>query len=359
MSWTKENRQDLVNHIAYIVDASGSMSGLRRDVISVMKQKVKDLLDLNKKHDTRTTITFATFNTTVTIHTLMLNLDNEKPDNHYLELFDNLLDQYTPIGGTALIDGVLKILKEFENAKDAHLKTTSFVIEAITDGYENSSTNTATELREQLSKAIATDRVTIGFQVPMGYVKEAKKLLGLRDGEIIAWETTQEGLRQSYAATNLGMQTYYATRRAGGSSLKGLYTTNVATVKEVEKATTNITKDVKTTTVEKEASIKEWYEAKYKEPYSIGSCFYELTKRETIQKYKQILLLEKTTGKIFQAESRSLLGIPTDKDVKVDPGNHRKYKVLVQSTSTNRKLVRGTTVAIWKNAPVKGTCQIW
>ncbi len=359
MGWTtKKSKPKLTNHIAYIIDASGSMSSYKGDVVSTMQKKISDLIELHKTHKDNTTITFVSFNDKVTIHETMLNLDT-MTDNSVINLFNKHLENYIPSGSTALVDAVISVLDRFEQSIDAHLPTTSFLLEVITDGYENASKQSRQVLRQKLTEAIATDRVTIGFQVPIELVEETKNTLNLRDGEVIGWETSKKGFERSYRATASGMAGYYKARGAGASSVKGLYATNVATVKEVERNSTDITNQTTAAIISKEIPIKEWYETKYKTQYPIGHCFYQLTKRETIQRYKQILLRDKNTGEIYHTESRTLLNIPSDKDIKVDPGNHRKYDIFIQSTSTNRKLVRGTTVIVWKNAPVKGTLQVW
>ncbi|MEM7725504.1 MAG: vWA domain-containing protein [Cyanobacteria bacterium P01_A01_bin.45] len=77
--------------------------------------------------------------------------------------------------------------------------------------------------------------------------------------------------------------------------------------------------------------------------FKVGRGFYEFTKKETIQGYKEIILMERKTGDLFEGEAaRELLGIPTGETVRLKPNNLEKYMVFVQSTSANRKLIGGT-----------------
>ena len=82
-----------------------------------------------------------------------------------------------------------------------------------------------------------------------------------------------------------------------------------------------------------------------------GRGFYEFTKREKIQGYKEIILMDKDSGDIYNGEDvRKILGLPPQsdqhdsdrEDVKLRPADFDKYDVFVQSTSYNRKLVGGT-----------------
>lgn len=74
-----------------------------------------------------------------------------------------------------------------------------------------------------------------------------------------------------------------------------------------------------------------------------GRGFYEFTKSETIQGYKEIILMDRKTGDLFAGEkAREILGIPVDANVRIKPNNLEKYIVFVQSTSVNRKLLGNT-----------------
>ena len=77
--------------------------------------------------------------------------------------------------------------------------------------------------------------------------------------------------------------------------------------------------------------------------FKVGRGFYEFTKTETIQGHKEIILMERTTGDLFEGESaREMLGLPMGATVRIKPSNLEKYIVFVQSTSANRKLIGET-----------------
>jgi hypothetical protein len=174
------------------------------------------------------------------------------------------------------------------------------------------------------------------------------------DDEVRGWEVSGKGIAAAASVNNVAFSNYYATRSAGMTSMSsGLYSTDIPSASSIKQDTSTVTSECKVGTVSKETDIKSWYERTYKGVYRKGICFYQLTKREKIQEYKEILLLDKKTNTIRHANTRALLGVPETGDIKVEPGNHGNYDIFVQSTSSNRILVRGSKVIVWTNAPVK------
>lgn len=77
--------------------------------------------------------------------------------------------------------------------------------------------------------------------------------------------------------------------------------------------------------------------------------YYEFTKPETVQDYKDVVLLDRATGDLFTgAAARTLLGLPTSGDVRIKPDKTilAKYKVFIETTSNNRKILANTTVLV-------------
>jgi hypothetical protein len=94
--------------------------------------------------------------------------------------------------------------------------------------------------------------------------------------------------------------------------------------------------------IDKEAPIKTFVQENGLS-FKTGRGFYEFTKTETIQSYKEIILMDRNTGDLFEGEyARELLGLPAGVDARIKPANLEKYAVFVQSTSANRKLIKNT-----------------
>ena len=75
-----------------------------------------------------------------------------------------------------------------------------------------------------------------------------------------------------------------------------------------------------------------------------GKGFYEFTRPEQISAKKQIVLMHKQSGELFEgAAARKLAGISdATAGRKLAPSDVKDYRVFVQSTSYNRKLQQGT-----------------
>lgn len=77
--------------------------------------------------------------------------------------------------------------------------------------------------------------------------------------------------------------------------------------------------------------------------FKIGRGFYEFTKTETIQGGKEIVLMERSSGDLFEGKAaRDMIGLSAGVTVRVKPSDMERFAVFVQSTSANRKLVGGT-----------------
>jgi hypothetical protein len=93
--------------------------------------------------------------------------------------------------------------------------------------------------------------------------------------------------------------------------------------------------------VDEDCSIKNFVEGRGLS-FKAGKGFYEFTKAEMIGAKKEVVLMKKDTGELFEGEvARKIIGLG-DVDKKCKPSDSRDYRVFIQSTSYNRKLVGGT-----------------
>jgi Mg-chelatase subunit ChlD len=75
-----------------------------------------------------------------------------------------------------------------------------------------------------------------------------------------------------------------------------------------------------------------------------GRGFYQLTKSEKVQGYKEIILMDKTTGELFNGpQVRNILGLTEGLEGRLSSKSLLdKFNIFVQSTSYNRKLQPNT-----------------
>mgnify|MGYP003392144425 CR=1 FL=1 len=259
--------------------------------------------------------------------------------------------------GTPLFDSVAKLIDIMEGNADASSPDVSFLIMIITDGEENCSKTKASNLVNRIAQLQKTDRWTFVFRVPKGS-KHTLISMGIPDGNIQEWEQTQAGMQKSTIATESAFREYYSGRERGIRASASFYSTDLTNVTptDLKQNLIDVTSQVALWPVPMNDSgiaIKDFCERHLTTDFQKGAAFYELTKSESVvQDYKKICVVDKTTNTVYSGTTsiRSLLGLPVTGNIKLKPGMHGNYKIYVQSTSLNRKLVGGTCVLYWGNA---------
>jgi hypothetical protein len=336
--------QNCINHIVFVLDRSGSMSGRASQVVKVFDSQIEYLAQRSKELDQETRVTVYQFGN----DTECLVYDKD-----VLRL-PSLAKLYKINGNTALLNATAQAIDELAETPQRY-GDHSFLIYVLTDGQENWSHTTgrktgAAQLAEKIKKL--PENWTLAVMVPdQNGVFDAKKF-GFPANNIAVWNTTSEkGVEEVGNTLRSVTNTYMTARSRGVRGTKSLFqldsnalaSTNVKNVLEEVKA---IEYDL--LPVHKDAVIKPFVESWTQNPYRVGSTYYQLTKPETLQAYKQIAIQDKATGKVYSGvNARKLLGLP-DFTVKVNPADFGKFDVFAQSTSTNRKLVGGTKLIVFK-----------
>jgi len=265
------------------------------------------------------------------------------------------LTSYSAEGQTPLFDSVGELIDLLSAVPDYDRENVTFLVMVVTDGQENYSKKwTGKTLGAKIRELQATDRWTFVFRVPPGYA-QALSQLGIPAGNIQEWEQTTEGLRKSTMQTMAAVSCYYAGVSRGVKSTDKFYADLKGVTKsDVKAVMTNISSEVRIWPVQSRAAIRDFVESKTGN-YKAGAAFYQLTKPEkAVQDYKMIVVRNKKDGSVFAGQSaRDILGLPTDRTIKLAPGDHGTWDIYVQSTSVNRVLMPGTNVLYWKDAAKK------
>lgn len=261
---------------------------------------------------------------------------------------------FTPDGNTPLNDSIIAVLNDLMAFPEP------CVLIVATDGQENASRNHASVAAQRIRAAIATDRITVAMLVPRGWRDTMALIYGIDPSNIREWNSAD--VREVEATLNRGStvsRQAYASHVASTGQLsmnKGYYAPDLSALKatQVAQQLTDLSSRYRVVELPKEWRIDEFVEDKTGYPYVPGEAFYQLMKKEkrAIESNKEILLQEKTTGRMFGgAEARELIGLPPKasfKTVKLEPGNHGDWDVFIQSHSNNRILPRGTKIAFRK-----------
>lgn len=327
-----------INHIALVIDASGSMSSLREKVVTVVDNQIEYLARRSKELDQETRVTVYTFDSRV--ECLFYDKD-------VLRL-PSLRGLYAPMGQTALIDGTMKALDDL--AKTATLYGDhAFLAYVITDGEENASRqSTRTQMIARL-QALA-DNWTIGIFVPNANGIHAAKSIGFPAGNISTWSTDARGVEEVGSVMRQATDSYMTMRSTGKVGTRSLFTPEVANLSTKTVNASILARcgpgQFRMQTVSHEQPIAGFVESLTGRPYRLGEAYYELVKTVAVQAQKEVALYEIATHTVYIGrEARTLLGLP-DYEVKVSPTSHPQYRIFVQSTSVNRKLLVGQRVLI-------------
>lgn len=325
-----------INHIALVLDASGSMESLRSKVIEVADAQIAHLAKRSQELDQETRVTVYSFDDTVKCLIY---------DKDVLRL-PSIKSLYHLGGMTALIDATMKSLDDLSKTATLY-GDHAFLVYVLTDGQENRSRHTSRDLTQRLQKL--DDNWTLAAFVPNQEGMRTAKNYGFLPENIAVWETSAKGMEKAGQVILQATDAYMTMRSTGVRGSRSLFTLDTS---NLSAGTVQATLDALTPgqfriyRVPNDIAIADFIEAKTKRPYRLGEAFYQLTKRETIQAAKKIALYEAGKHRVFTGDAaRKLLGLP-NADVKVSPTDHPKYDFFVQSTSVNRKLIAGTDVLV-------------
>lgn len=258
----------------------------------------------------------------------------------------SIADLYKIGGMTALVDATLKSQWDLETTSQLY-GDHAFLTFVLTDGIENASKNPWTNLSDALEKADVN--WTVGFLVPDQQGVAYLDRLRVSKGNIAVWDKdSAKGLADAVSTIRTATDNFMTARATGVRGTRSVFSTGADAVNKrtVAKALTPLTKNAYNIhPVSLTSRIDDFINA-LTGYYVKGKAYYQLTKSEIIQPQKQIVVVEKKTGKAFSGpDARHLIGLP-DTRIRVRPDANPEYDIYVQSTSLNRKLVPNTNVLV-------------
>jgi len=346
--------QNYINHVALVLDASISMSHLSRKVIEVADQQITYLARRSKELDQETRVTVYVFDDQVKCVIY---------DKDVLRM-PSIATLYRPDGNTALLAATLKSQEELAETAQRY-GDHSFLTFVLTDGQENVSHRahgyqhlSQRQLQLEVGRMIENqpDNWTLAVLVPDQMGKREAMQCGFPKDNIAIWDATStQGLEDAGQVIRQATENFMQGRAQGIRGTKAVFSNSAAAVnaKTIKSAGLSavdpksfILVHATNDGVMRNPAIREWVMNEAGHTYRTGMAFYELTKSEKIQPQKSIMVMDKRTKKVYGGEAaRNLLGLP-DMEVRVKPDFNPDYKVFVQSTSTNRKLVGNTQVLL-------------
>ena len=338
-------------YLGIVCDHSSSMFGLS----SVAGKDLNSIIDTYKKEsgdDIDIRVSILPFSTTVLPFTeFCTDINKVKP-----------IERYLALGMTALYDGIGDMVAHLSNTPKS--SESQYMVMVMTDGEENTSKKwSRSKLRE-----LITDFQSLGnwsFTIRAPYTTSSRQLghdLNIPQHNIHFWDgKSEESFIHSSVATVRGIGQYISDTKMGVKSTQSFYTDlSKVSSADVQNNMTDISANVNIMVLSQDEVIKPFVEKTFGQ-FVKGTVYYQLTKPEReVQDYKIILIRDKTTGSVYAGrDARDLLKLPVVGSCKLIPGDHGNFEVFIQSTSINRKLPKGTMVAIWdsmsavKKPPVK------
>ena len=278
-------------------------------------------------------------------------VDMSLPARQATSLADSLVDRLTTRtfgmgGGTALRDAIGAALERID-------EQTPSIVMVFTDGYENASNVwSAAAIKGKVDKLEATGNLTLTCAGP-GSSRHMMSRIGIPDDNFRAWDGTVKEAVEMSRATVGAVQQYTQSRAMGARSTKRFYADpSNLTASGIKANTKQVTpSDIKQVTKTMAGrTIADLYGGNFRQ----GHHYYQLMKAEYIQEDKDLVVFIKDPNskadgageyRLGSRSVRTLLGLPETGRIRVHPGPvSDKYKIFVQSSSTNRKLVEGQTM---------------
>lgn len=370
--------QNLVDHIALVLDASHSMLHLESAVIRTADKLIEHLAEQYRTSGRETRVSVYVFGDDVecTLWDMdVLRLPSMK--DHYKNRRSN----------TALIDATFLALDDGDLVTEKY-GDHAFLVYVLTDGEENASKGTgkrpafgrtsAFELTHQMRTRLAglQDNRTVGILVPDDASYQRAKNCGFDN--IVLWDaTTEKGLEEAVSTVKTATDSFLTARTTGLRSARGtLFVGATVDAAQVKKNLTPLPASKYTLVPVTSRANDESFEKrkkptkKYPEgevigrfiriddfinrvspPFIVGKGYYQLfsadaRKSEKVQGNKDIAILEKKTSQLYVGPAaRQIVGLP-DHDVTVKPGANPDYEIFVKSTSENRHLPIGTKLLL-------------
>lgn len=341
---TTKGKQNIINHIALVLDMSDSMGGREKDLIAVVDSQIEHLALKSLEMDQETRVTVYTFDYNYAIDCVFYDKDVLR--------MPSIKDHYQPRGRTALRDATNKALCELATEPQLY-GDHAFLTCVFTDGGENHSKITAGELQRKINGL--ADNWTVAVLVPDERCKTAAEQYGFPRENIAVWSTAGElgGMVEVGDTIRQATDVFMTNRSQGIRGTKSLFSTGADNVNAQTVASLGLNPLapnqfalVPVGPSSHDAEIRDFVQSVNDGKYKVGQAYYELTKAEKIQGQKYLAVVEKKTGKVFIGDKvRQLIKLP-DYEVTVRPETNKEFAIYVQSTSTNRKLKVGQKVLI-------------
>lgn len=237
-------------------------------------------------------------------------------------------------------------LATMEAANKAIESNKPTLVYLLTDGDPYNDRGTVNAASSSVASALATNRITfacVGPAAAAGFFKSC----GIPDACVRKWDGVDKAdLNVVTQQAAQGVSNYAVARSAGKTKIDSFFVDVVAqgiTPDRIRKELRDITSSLRCRKISKFEVLKDYVEKELKLQFVEGAGYYPLQKPETLKKGRRIIVQPRGENHFYAGPAaRKLLGLPDDRDVKVEPKNLGELVVYFQSASPTRKLLPGT-----------------
>jgi hypothetical protein len=330
--------QALINHVALVVDGSGSMAGLETTVVRVVDELMATLASKSRETDQETRVSLYVFENTLSIKCLTYDKDVLR--------MPSMKGLYRAVGNTPLIDATLKSIDDLKQSATLY-GDHAFLIYVLTDGAENASKHAPDSLRKTIQQL--DENWTLACFVPDRTSKNAAERFGFPADNVQLWEVTEGGLKDAARTITNSVSSYYTMRSSGVRGSKNLFSMDLSKLSKstIAKKLTPLTfGQYRMFDVKDKTPIAHFVEVQLRRPYKLGEAYYQLTEPVKVQPQKQVCIWDRKKHVLYAGnEARQLLGLPSY-EVKLEPAATPDFDIFIQSTSVNRNLLPGQKVVV-------------
>jgi len=236
----------------------------------------------------------------------------------------------------------------FYATKEATQKAMSFgkpcLVYLITDGDATDSDRNGAS--SAVAAALATNRITFACVGPAA-ASTFFRSCGIPDTCVRKWDGVDKtDLNKVTQQAAQGVSNYAQARSVGKTKMDSFFVDVVAsaiTPERVKKELRDITSSLRVRKINKFEVMKDYVETELKLTLVPGAGYYPLQKAEVLKQGRRIIVQIRGESHYYAGPAaRKLLGLPEDRDVKVEPKNLGELVVYFQSASPTRKLLPGT-----------------
>jgi len=258
----KARVNNYINHIAMVLDGSGSMQPLEDQIVKVADAQITYLAQRSKETDQETRVSLYVFEDRNTINCHVYDKD-------VLRL-PSLKGLYRTKGQTPLIDATVKAIGDLEQTATLYGEH-SFLIYVLTDGQENASSTRPSTLKQRIENL--PSEWTLACFVPNQISKREAKSFGFPNDNIAIWDANAKGIAEVGETIRRTTDAYFTMRSKGVRGTKNLFSMDVGSLNK-SAVTTSLNRlspgQFRMYKVEEDVPVATFIEEKTRRAYRLG-----------------------------------------------------------------------------------------